>query len=149
MSAYVTYNGIPNGTALILGANQYTFGSAPKAQAVTVTIPEDFDTTEEFVLNDGVLQVNGYGDPIGNHRNISPTAGRSPNFTAIAHKTYFGAVPEVCITVTDETSGIENIIVNDFNTAVYYNLNGVASDKPFKGINIIKMGDGSVKKVWF
>ena len=149
MSAYVTYNGIPNGTALILGANQYTFGSAPKAQAVTVTIPEDFDTTEEFVLNDGVLQVNGYGDPIGNHRNISPTAGRSPNFTAIAHKTYFGAVPEVCITVTDETSGIENIIVNDFNTAVYYNLNGVASDKPFKGINIIKLGDGSVKKVWF
>ncbi|MDE5555156.1 MAG: hypothetical protein K2J10_08250, partial [Muribaculaceae bacterium] len=135
-------------TALILGAKQYTFGSAPKAQAVTVTIPEDFDTTEDFVLSDGVLQVNGYGDPIGNHRHISPTAGRSPNFTAVAHKTYFGAVPEVRIVVSNQTSGIENIVVNDCNTAVYYNLNGVVSDKPFKGVNIIKLGDGSVKKVY-
>lgn len=43
MSAYVTYNGVPNGTALILGANQYNFGGVPKAQAVDVVIPEDYD----------------------------------------------------------------------------------------------------------
>ena len=102
MSAYVTYNGVPNGSSLILGAGQYTFGSAPSAQAVTVTIPEDHDVAANpsIVMNKGVIQVNGYGDPIGNHRNIDPVAGRSPNFTAVAHKTYFGAIPDVVINLT-------------------------------------------------
>ena len=102
MSAYVTYNGNPNGTSLILSPNQYTFGSSDKAQAVTFDIPADYDAEAkpEIVLNEGVIQVNGYGDPIGAHRLISRTAGRSPNFTAIAHKTYFGAIPEVRIPVT-------------------------------------------------
>ncbi len=101
MSAYVTYNNIPNGSSLILSANQYTFGSAASAQAVTVDLPGDFNVEEnpEIVMSDGVIQVNGYGDPIGNHRYISPTAGRSPNFTAVAHKTYFGMIPEVRIPV--------------------------------------------------
>lgn len=98
MSAYVTYNGNPNGTSLILGSGQYTFGSAPKAQAVTVEIPAEYNSSE-LVLDDGVIQVNGYGDPIGSHRLISRQAGRSANFTAVAHKTYFGAIPEVRIPV--------------------------------------------------
>lgn len=102
MSAYVTYNGIPNGSSLILGAGQYTFGSVPSAQAVTVDIPADVDLSEtsEIVLDEGVIQVNGYGDPIGNHRNIDRVAGRSPNFTAVPHKTYFGAIPDVTIPLT-------------------------------------------------
>ena len=98
MSAYVTYNGTPNGTSLILSPNQYTFGSAASAQAVTIDIPADYDVEQdgaELVMDDGVIQVNGYGDPIGNHRYTSRTSGRSPNFTAVAHKTYFGAIPEV------------------------------------------------------
>ncbi len=97
MSAYVTYNGIPNGTSLILSANQYTFGSAASAQAVTVKIPAEHDVTAvpAIEMTEGVIQVNGYGDPIGNHRDIDPVGGRSPNFTAIAHKTYFGHIPEV------------------------------------------------------
>ncbi len=99
MSAYVTYNGIPNGSSLILGSGQYTFGSAASAQAVTVEIPADLNVTEKpnISMTDGVIQVNGYGDPIGNHRTIDPVAGRSPNFTAIAHKTYFGLIPDVTI----------------------------------------------------
>lgn len=102
MSAYITYNGIPNGSSLILGAGQYTFGSAPSAQTVTVEIPSDFDVTAspELVMNEGVIQVNGFGDPIGAHRGISRTNGRSPNFTAIAHKTYFGYIPDVRIPLT-------------------------------------------------
>ena len=99
MSAYVTYNGIPNGTSLILGSGQYTFGSVPAAQAVTVTIPDD--GSAELLMNEGVIQVNGYGDPIGNHRYTSRLYGRSANFTAIAHKTYFGAIPEVCIPIKE------------------------------------------------
>ncbi|MCQ2084088.1 MAG: hypothetical protein MJY58_06310 [Bacteroidaceae bacterium] len=98
MSAYITYNGVPTGTELILGSNQYNFAGTPKAQAVTVVIPED--QTEDICLSDGVLQVTGYGDPIGNHRLLSKIGGRSPNFTAIAHKTYFGSVPDVTIPVS-------------------------------------------------
>lgn len=99
MSAYVTYNGVPNGTSLILSANQYKFGSSATAQTVTLDIPADHDimAEPELTFTDGVIQVNGYGDPIGNHRNIDPRAGRSPNFTAVPHKTYFGAIPEVKI----------------------------------------------------
>ena len=99
MSAYVTYNGTPNGTSLILGSGQYTFGSAPSAQAVTVTIPNDGST--ELLMNEGVIQVNGFGDPIGNHRYTSRLYGRSANFTAIAHKTFFGAIPEICIPIKE------------------------------------------------
>lgn len=99
MSAYVTYNGVPNGSSLILGSGQYTFGSAPSAQAVSVEIPDSLDVTKSpvLVMDKGVIQVNGYGDPIGNHRNTSPTAGRSPNFTAVPHKTYFGSIPDIRI----------------------------------------------------
>lgn len=99
MSAFVTYNGIPNGTSLILGANQYNFGSTASAQAVTIDIPQDHNVIEtpEIIMNEGVIQVKGFGDPIGNHRTISPLAGRSPNFTAASHKTYFGAIPDVRI----------------------------------------------------
>lgn len=99
MSAYICYNGIPNGSSLILSGNQYTFGSNKDAQFLKVVIPANFDITKNksFDLTDGVIQVNGYGDPIGNHRNISKTVGRSPNFTAVPHKTYFGALPDVKI----------------------------------------------------
>lgn len=122
MSAYVTYNGIPNGSSLILGSGQYTFGSAASAQAVTVDIPAGYDieVNPEIVLNEGVIQVNGYGDPIGNHRLISRTAGRSANFTAIAHKTYFGAIPDVRIPLT----AVKNFIIriNSNATDVAYTI---------------------------
>lgn len=150
MSAYIFYNGNPNGTALILGPNQYTFGSAAKAQAVTFTIPEDYDVEANpvFTLSEGVIQVNGYGDPIGNHRVISPVNGRNPNFTAIAHKTYFGAIPTVEIPVTKATQGIGDIEAGDASgEPVYYNMQGIASSTPFEGINIVRYPDGSVHKV--
>lgn len=102
MSAYVTYNGTPNGTSLILGPGQYTFGSAPDAQAIQFEIPLFHDVETEPVLNftDGVIQVNGYGDPIGNHRYINREMGRSANFTAAAHKTYFGSIPEFSLSLS-------------------------------------------------
>ena len=55
MSAYVTYNGNPNGTSLILSPNQYTFGSSDKAQAVTFDIPADYDTEGCYSRN----RING------------------------------------------------------------------------------------------
>ena len=102
MSAYVTYNQIPNGTQLIQTANQYTFGSSETAQTISIEIPADFNTEDNahFSVKDGVIQVNGFGDPIGNHRSIDPEKGRLPNFNAVAHKTYFGVLPEVSVNVT-------------------------------------------------
>ena len=108
MSAYVTYNNIPNGSSLILGAGQYTFASAPKAQMVTVEIPADY-TAAELVMDQGVIQVNGFGDPIGAHRSINKNLGRSPNFTAIAHKTYFGQLPDVRIPITETKYFVINL----------------------------------------
>jgi hypothetical protein len=131
MSAYVTYNGIPNGTSLILGSGQYTFGSAASAQAVAIDIPADYDIDAgPLVMDKGVIQVNGFGDPIGNHRFISRIAGRSPNFTAIAHKTYFGAIPSVSIPV----SAVKNFIirpvcnVEDATYAITLNGNAVTNN---------------------
>ncbi|MBR5963276.1 MAG: DUF4465 domain-containing protein [Bacteroidaceae bacterium] len=122
MSAYVTYNGIPNGTDLILGSGQYTFGSAASAQAVTVMIPDDGST--ELLMNDGVIQVNGYGDPIGNHRNTSRLMGRSANFTAIAHKTYFGAVPEVRLPINEAKPFIIRLLCEQENVNYTLTRNG-------------------------
>lgn len=149
MSAYVTYNGNPNGTSLILGSGQYTFGSAPKAQAVTVDIPADYDAeaNPEFVLNEGVIQVNGYGDPIGNHRLISRTAGRSANFTAVAHKTYFGAIPEVRIPISSVPTSISDVNMDGAIVEGYYDLQGRKLPKAQRGINIIRMNNGKVMKV--
>lgn len=128
MSAYVTYNGVPNGSSLVMGSSQYTFGSSAPAQAVTVDIPADYDakTRPELVMSEGVVQVNGYGDPVGAHRLIDRTTGRSTNMSAVAHKTYFGMLPEVRIPVTDaegnpEFDGIINFEDVDLGEAEFWN----------------------------
>lgn len=111
MSAYITYNGTPTGTALILGPNQYWFGSKPSAQAVTFTIPKDWTETT-YNLTEGVIQVTGFGDPIGNHRNVDKVGGRSPNFTAISHQTYFGALPDAIIPVKQLSKTLATFVLN-------------------------------------
>lgn len=152
MSAYVTYNGIPNGSSLILGAGQYTFGSAPKAQAVTITIPADHDVTANptFDMTDGVIQVNGYGDPIGNHRLIDPVAGRSANFTAIAHKTYFGAIPDIKLELA-ATTGVEDIDIDNDADARWFNLQGIEVSEPAAGTHgiFIRVANGRSQKLIF
>lgn len=135
MSAYVTYNGVPNGTSLILGAGQYTFASEPSAQAVTIDIPADLDvaTNPTIVMDKGVIQVNGYGDPIGNHRNIDNVAGRSPNFTAVPHKTYFGTLPDVSINLSP---------VKDFSIRTACNVAGADIKLSFAGKQLTPDADG-------
>lgn len=135
MSAYVTYNGIPNGTSLILGSGQYTFGSAASAQAVTFDIDKDRDVANEpeIVMNEGVIQVNGFGDPIGNHRIIDRFGGRSPNFTAIAHKTYFGMIPDVRIKLS---------AVKNFNIKPVCNIAEAKVTVSFDGKELTPEGNG-------
>ena len=80
-------------------SSQYQFASTPATQAVTFTVPSDWNPAEPYVVKDGVLKVTGFGDPIGNHRLIGRNIGRNPNFTAIAQTAYFGVVPGFSLTV--------------------------------------------------
>lgn len=145
MSAYPMYKGTPEGTSTVGSRNQYQFGSTAKAQIVKYTVPADY-TGKELVLTDGVIQVTGYGDPIGNHRNIDRLKGRQPNFSAIAHQTYFGHLPDVVLPV-GEPGGVSDIACSEATVVVYYNLQGVASETPWHGLNIVRYSDGTTRKV--
>ncbi len=134
MSAYITYNGNPTGESLILSPNQYWFAGTPSAQAVSFTIPENYTGTS-YSLTDGVIQVNGYGDPIGNHRNIGKWSGRSPNFTAGAGKTYFGALPDIVIPVTQPAETRARFICDPADAEIIKVTNSL-------GIEVTADGDG-------
>lgn len=125
MSAYVTYNNVPNGSSIILSANQYNFAGNPKAQVVEVDIPDDYDIEAHpvWVMDEGVIQVTGYGDPIGNHRYIDPVGGRSPNFAAVPHQTYFGYLPDIRIPLQPDRQ-FEIEIVNPSGAEVTVTCNG-------------------------
>ena len=81
------------------GGGQYNFASV--AKKLTVTIPEDWDADVNpyYVVTDGNIKASGFGDPYGNHRNVSPTEGRSPNFSASGRTAVFGALPDISIKV--------------------------------------------------
>ncbi len=87
-----------NGAELKSASNQYTFCSTPAAQAVSFTIPEDYDISKGAdTLKAGIIKVGGFGDPIGNHRNTSKQFGRGANFTAISQQAIFGALPQIIL----------------------------------------------------
>ena len=144
MSAYITYNGTPTGTALILGPNQYWFGSKPSAQSVTFTIPADWTATT-YDLTEGVIQVTGFGDPIGNHRTIDKIGGRSPNFTAIAHQTYFGALPDAIIPVKQLTKTLATLELDPADAEIISVTNSLGIEvTPEDGKYLLTEGENSI-----
>lgn len=48
----------------------------------------------------------------------------------------------------DNYSGIADITLDKAEGAVYYNLQGIASDRPYSGLNIVRLRDGSVRKIF-
>lgn len=80
-------------------ANQYAFASTPASQKVAFTIPADTEQPT-LTLEDGYLMAGGFGDPYGNHRLVSRTTGRNPNFTAQSRTAYFGQLPDITIPLT-------------------------------------------------
>ncbi len=144
MSAYITYNGTPTGTALILGPNQYWFGSKPSAQSVTFSIPADWTATT-YDLTEGVIQVTGYGDPIGNHRLVNKIGGRSPNFTAIAHQTYFGALPDAIIPVKQLTKTLATLELDPADAEIISVTNSLGIEvTPEDGKYLLTEGENSI-----
>ena len=110
-SAGVSYKEATNGiTVTDAKKNQYMMASNAAAQAISFTVPEDWQM-EELSLYNGVLAISGFGDPVGNHRATSKVTGRAPNFTAISQSAVFGRLPEVSLRVDlPETP----IVVADF-----------------------------------
>ena len=98
-SAYLDYKKASEGVAVTKGkGNQYTMASTATAQAISFTVPDDW-TAKTIKIDDGVMCIGGYGDPVGNHRATSKETGRAPNFTAIQQSAVFGRVPAVVLPV--------------------------------------------------
>lgn len=100
-SATVDYNNLSDGATTTATGNQYMFAATDAAQAVTVTIPTTWTAGTPVTVDGGAIKVTGFGDLIGNHRNISRAAGRGANFTAVTHTCYFGVLPSTEIQVTE------------------------------------------------
>ncbi len=98
-NAFLDYKKPAEGVSVTKGkGNQYTMAASATAQAVSFTVPADW-TAKTIEINDGVMCIGGFGDPIGNHRSTSKLTGRAPNFTAISQSAVFGRVPAIVLPV--------------------------------------------------
>lgn len=124
---YTANSGTVNSTV-----NQYSFAQTATAQTISTTIPISWDVTKTFDFSDGVINVNGFGDPYGGHRDITLESGKNPNFTAVTHNAYFGALPTISIpikqSVTTELSALQQTAIQVYpNPFIDYII--VKSDK--------------------
>lgn len=149
MSANIVYNVTPENKAYSSAKNQYKYASTPTAQAITFTIPESYDADEnpEWIMSAGSLQISGFGDPIGSHRDISPIVGRSANFTAIAHNTCLGSLPDIKLPVKkDIVSGLDSF-EKEKTIVTILSIDGIRRTEISDGINIVVYSDGSTAKI--
>lgn len=99
---YTANSGTVNSTT-----NQYSFAQTATAQTISTTIPASWDITKTFDFTGGVINVNGFGDPYGGHRDITLESGKNPNFTAVIRNAYFGDLPTISIPVKQQvTTGL-------------------------------------------
>jgi hypothetical protein len=115
MSAGIQYSNEDTNFPLILGPGQYTFAS--KAQEYIIQISKDY-TDSEYILSDGVIKVKGFGSNYGAHRNISIQSGVAPNLSASVRTGYFGSLPEICVSVSNN---VATTPVNTEKVSVYPN----------------------------
>jgi len=141
-------------TELKSAANQYTFCSAPTAQAVTITLPDTFDVAAanyEYKLANGILKVGGFGDPIGNHRNTSKKYGRGANFTAISQTAIFGRLPEITLALRERPAKQLTITVTPADATVTLKDNNGTVITPEEGIYSVTTAnyDYAIEKVGY
>ena len=132
MSAYVTYNGVPTGASMVGSPAQYTFAAVPSAQLYKYTIA--LDASGEVVLDGGCILMTGYGDPVGNQRNLSRTEGRVYSGAALSRLANLGRLPEIKLDVeglnshevvfTGLPEGATLTVWNDAKEALVPNANG-------------------------
>jgi hypothetical protein len=153
MNAYIQYTA--NGSVVTGTGSQYTFASTANSQTISATIPAGWDITGNFTFTDGIIRDGGttglnYGDPFGNHRDITLEIGRNPNFTASLRTAYFGALPDISINLSkatnlDKTSTGNSIAVYPNPFTDYIIINAMAegraticalSGKPILAVNV-------------
>jgi len=83
----------PENTLISGDARQYNMTT--QANSITFTIPSEYNG--EYSLRDGHIRVGSFGSPIGDHRNIDPTVGANPNFTASGREGYYSIFPTITI----------------------------------------------------
>lgn len=124
---------------------QYAFGNDPEGQSIELEIPSKATTT--FDISEGSFYLSFFGDPLGNHRLIGRTSGRSANFTAVMQNSYMGYLPGATINLGGNSTGISDTISEGIVATDYYNLRGERSELPWNGMNIVRYSDGSTRKV--
>lgn len=99
MQSSIQYLGTPNGTAVKGTAGQYNFGGNVAAQAITYSIPKDWDAVAnpQLSLTSGYLFTTYFGSPYGAHRAIARETGANPDFGASQRPAYLSALPDVTI----------------------------------------------------
>ena len=133
MSAGILYgsvDGYDKGVTFGGSSNQYNFASTEKAQTVSnqvkwgkmgwsfgatlgdkLTVPASYDKAQ-LTMSDGCLIAMGYGDPYGNHRGITLTDGKAPNFTASVREGYMGKLPDITVEIKkDAAADVKSIEV--------------------------------------
>jgi len=88
-------------------ANQYDITT--KANSIELDVPKDLKGG--FSLYDGRIKVEGFGSPIGDHRNINPLVGANPNFTALGREGYYSIFPRIVIVKEADKTSLANAVV--------------------------------------
>lgn len=137
MSAKIVYTA--NSATITSTANQYAFAATAAAQTISATIPTSWDSSKTFDFTGGMINVNGFGDPYGGHRDITLEVGKNPNFTAVIRNAYFGALPTISIPVKQSvTTG--QVELKQTNIQVYPN--------PFTEYIIVKSDKAQTLKMF-
>ncbi len=84
-------------SVLVRGKDQWGFGLAYN-KGEKLTIPADWKE-DTFTLSGGAFVAYYYGDPFGNHRGITLTAGKAPNLNAAEKEGVLGKLPDIVIPV--------------------------------------------------
>ncbi|MDD6191273.1 MAG: DUF4430 domain-containing protein, partial [Firmicutes bacterium] len=138
----IMYNTVSGYEDILIGGtgSQYNFASNIAAQTVanivtktinaqwgtvsikkgnTIIIPDDY-AEDTFTISEGTLFAYYYGDPAGNHREITYENGKGPNLNANQRQTYLGALPDIEIPVAATDAELSRIDLKTDNVRVNY-----------------------------
>jgi hypothetical protein len=141
MTALVQYTAATtDGKPVRSAANQYKFASTATAQTITAIIPAEWDIENDFIFSDGVLGagVSGFnfGNPYGDHRNITFENGIQTGFGAAARTAWFGALPEIFIRLAEHPSTPANLKGAAGETTIHLSWDASRDNKAIAGYHI-------------
>lgn len=91
---------------LVAPSSPWSTASYKKIADLTVPADYEYDT---FTLSGGMLFISGFGDPCGNHRDVSYESGRSANTNAKSVSAYLGALPDIEIPIVATDADLSSI----------------------------------------